>query len=322
MRLPSPRAISLSVGLAVLLYLGMMIWGGWQDVWAAARKAGFGVIGLMLVLSLLNYGLRFLRWHGYLMLLGHSPSWRDDLHIYVAGFALTTTPGKAGEMARSLWLKSHGVPMRASVAAFFAERFQDIFAVALLCCVGLAVYPAGTPLIIGCLVAITLALLVLARPQWLRRLHIWAESGTGRLARFAAGMSVMVLEFRRCFSPLPFLGGLLIGLVGWCAEAAAFGILLSALGADVPATTAAFIYAFAMLAGAVSFLPGGLGGAEAAMLAILEIVGVGHATAVAATLLLRLTTLWFAVGLGIVAVSTLDAAPRHAGRDVLDRQAD
>jgi uncharacterized protein (TIRG00374 family) len=90
----------------------------------------------------------------------------------------------------------------------------------------------------------------------------------------------------------------------------------------VPATTAAFIYAFAMLAGAVSFLPGGLGGAEAAMLAILEIVGVGHATAVAATLLLRLTTLWFAVGLGIVAVSTLDAAPRHAGRDVLDRQAD
>jgi uncharacterized protein (TIRG00374 family) len=312
MKVPSPRAISVSVGLAVALYLGLTIWAGWRDVWAAALKAGSGVIGLLLAMSLVSYGLRFARWHAYLRLLGHSVRWRDSLHIYLAGFALTTTPGKAGEMARSIWLRTHGVPVRTSVAAFFAERVQDVLAVLVLCCAGLTIYPAGRPLIVGCLIVMVAIVAVLAHPRWLDRLHAEAQRRSGHVARLAGGVMAMVLEFRRCFSPLPFAYGLLVGLAGWSAEAAAFGALLSALGVDLAQATSAFIYAFAMLAGAASFLPGGLGGAEAAMLAVLELVGVPSATAVAATVLLRLGTLWFAVGLGLVAVATLRTSPPHA----------
>jgi hypothetical protein len=50
------------------------------------------------------------------------------LLYYLAGFALTTTPGKAGETVRSLYLKSHGVSYTHSLAAFFAERLMDLFA--------------------------------------------------------------------------------------------------------------------------------------------------------------------------------------------------
>ncbi len=51
---------------------------------------------------------------------------------------------------------------------------------------------------------------------------------------------------------------------------------------------------------ALSFMPGGLGGAEAVMVALLMWKGVPSADAIAATVLIRLTTLWFAVGIGAV----------------------
>ena len=76
--------------------------------------------------------------------------------------------------------------------------------------------------------------------------------------------------------------------------------MLVALDHPLPMSTAVFIYAFAMLVGALSFLPGGLGGSEAAMIALLSLNGFPEASAVTATLICRLATLWFAVGLGAI----------------------
>jgi len=57
-----------------------------------------------------------------------------------------------------------------------------------------------------------------------------------------------------------------------------------------------------MLVGALSFLPGGLGGAEATMVALLILNHVDQPQSVAATILIRLATLWFAVVLGVIAL--------------------
>ena len=77
-----------------------------------------------------------------------------------------------------------------------------------------------------------------------------------------------------------------------------FHWVLQWMGADVPMAFAVFVYALAMLAGAISFMPGGLGGAEAVMVALLMWKGMSGADAVAATVLIRLATLWFAVAIG------------------------
>jgi uncharacterized protein (TIRG00374 family) len=63
---------------------------------------------------------------------------------------------------------------------------------------------------------------------------------------------------------------------------------------------ALFVFALATLIGGASFLPGGLGGFEATMVALLVTKDIPIATAVAATLLVRFTTLWFGIALGIV----------------------
>jgi uncharacterized protein (TIRG00374 family) len=62
-----------------------------------------------------------------------------------------------------------------------------------------------------------------------------------------------------------------------------------------------FILAFSTVVGAASALPGGIGAAEVSIAGMLTLLaGITPAAASAATLLIRLATLWFGVLLGLV----------------------
>jgi uncharacterized protein (TIRG00374 family) len=114
-----------------------------------------------------------------------------------------------------------------------------------------------------------------------------------------------------------------LSVVAWSAEALAFHWILNWMGADIELTFAVFVYALAMLAGAISFMPGGLGGAEAVMVGLLVWKGMSSADAIAATVLIRLATLWFAVAIGAVMLlqlksgNAVDQQPR-AEQSALD----
>src|SRR5262249_28032523 len=75
-------------------------------------------------------------------------------------------------------------------------------------------------------------------------------------------------------------------------------------GARIGLQGATFVYAATTVAGALSFLPGGLGMTEAGMLALLLRLGSGidRGTAAAATFVTRAATLWFAGALGLPAL--------------------
>jgi uncharacterized protein (TIRG00374 family) len=75
---------------------------------------------------------------------------------------------------------------------------------------------------------------------------------------------------------------------------------------DINPILATGIYAMSIVIGAASFMPGGLGGTEAAMLIFLINLGVSQEVALAATLICRFATLWFAVILGALAMIGLD----------------
>ena len=289
-----------SVALAALGYLGLSLWAGWRAVLAAVVAAGPSTLLALLALSLANFLLRFLRWGRYLALLDAPVPWRINLGVYFAGFALTTSPGRVGEMLRSLLLKPHGVPLTASVAAFFAERASDLLSVLLIAALGLWAYAPSRP-VVGLALAAVIAVLLLT--QWttlIAAIDRWAAARPQRWVRLVAQACEVVLHFRRCFSVPALAMGVACGCLAWFAHGLGFWWLLGALGQPLPLTTAVFIYAFAMLIGGISFMPGGLGSSEAVMVALLVLNGFPEAAAVSATLICRLTTLWFAVGVGAI----------------------
>jgi len=293
---------------AALAYAGFTLWSGAEEAVAAARRLGLGGGALVLSLSLLNYALRLSRWQGYLVRLGYPVPVRANLRYFLASFAFTATPGKLGEAVRSLYLKPHGVPYPESLSALFVERLLDLAATLLFAAVGVLYFGRYAPFVAVPVGGVVLILLLLGNARlraWLRAL--WAGRGAGVLDALGAA-SVLSRGW-------PLALGLALSLLGWGAEALAFHLTLHLIGLELPFAASLGIYGLAITVGALSFLPGGLGGTEAVMILLLTLSGVSAADAGAATILLRLATLWFAVLLGVGVALSLGRRGAPARRD-------
>jgi uncharacterized protein (TIRG00374 family) len=263
---------------------------------------------LAALLSLLNYVLRIVRWRAYLTQLGHPLPRRFAALTYIAGFAYTLSPGKVGEMARARYYLPLRVPLSDVAAAFFTERLLDTVCVVVLASLLLTAWASYQ----GPVIAVTaIALLALASfvvlpwsaiahslNKWGRLPHI--------LQRGLQGLVATLSSVRPLLRPRPLIMGVTLGLAAWALE----GLGLDLLGSMVPAVhlgamKAIGIYGVALLIGALSFLPGGLGSTEAVMTTLLAANGYAIAEAVLVTLACRLVTLWFAVCLGWLAVLVL-----------------
>jgi uncharacterized protein (TIRG00374 family) len=200
-------------------------------------------------------------------------------------------------------LKRWGVGYADSIAAFFSERLSDLLAIVILALFGLSLYPEARPLIyLGAALALVL-LAALASRRLLLRLKIIIRRYVGRGRKILGHMFDVLLKAQRCQQPTLLLLTTALSVVGWLAEALAFYLILLWIGADVPFAFAAFVFSISMLAGALSFTPGGLGSTEGVMAALLLMNGIESADAIGATVLIRVTTLWFAVAIGIVSAS-------------------
>ena len=299
------------MGLAALLYLGVVLFADREAVWAAWWRISGSVLAAIFALSLLNYLLRFWRWQRYIAAFGHVLPWRRHLLYYLAGFTLTVTPGKAGEAVRSLYLHQYGVSYAQSLAALFVERLLDVLAMSLLALLILLPRPDYAWLVI-------LAWVLTAPLGWLMT-RAWLPDklcvlGQGhryghqfdRLARLLDSAATLL-------RPGYLLFGISLGVLSWGLEGLSLYLIADNLGVGISLATGVGVYAIAVLAGALSFLPGGLGGTEAVMGVLLIAFGADSATAVAMTLLCRIATLWFAVALGGLAVGVLSIRTGRPG---------
>lgn len=297
------RIVILTVLMSIIGYFLFTLWGGWENVVNAIQQVG--VLGILtaLALSLFNLGMRFLRWQYFLRVLGYPIPWQSSLRIYIAGFALTTTPGKTGEALRGVFLKDHGVPFRKTFGAFLSERTSDLLAVSILASTGLWIYPKMRPILL--LVAVMLGFLFFAihRDSWIRRLEkIFKKIAPKKFIPTIDFFLETIFSFRICFTAKVLSTTLIFGLLAWSAEALALLFILHLLGQDISMISALFTYGFSLVIGGITLLPGGLGGAELTMLQLLIHQHIPSALAVAATLVIRLTSLWFSVFLGILAL--------------------
>lgn len=287
--------------LAIGVYAAIAFWSDARRFAAALAGVGPAVAAALLALSLANYALRAARWRLFLARLGHAVPASAAMLNYASGFALTTTPGKAGEAIRSLQLRrNHGVPVTDSLAAFFAERFSDVMALALLAALALSRVPHGAWAAAAIAATVAIALWVAACDA--RSLALGRMVGAWLPHRYAAPVTALVGQAGRLTRGWALAIGLAISVGAWLAEGYALHLIAAAMGAGLDAPSAIGIYAAALLGGALFFLPGGLGSTEALMFLLLSQSGMDAATAGAATVLSRVTTLWFAVALGWIAL--------------------
>lgn len=119
-----------------------------------------------------------------------------------------------------------------------------------------------------------------------------------RKPRAFVAMKRMVHNMTNLVSPKVFTSTVFFSILGWGASVYAFHAVLLHMGGDISFLQAMFVFSFATILGGATMAPGGLGGTEASMVLLLIALGVDKETALAATLVIRTTTLWFGVFVG------------------------
>lgn len=308
--------LGVAAGLAV--YVGFSIWADVGRVGAALARFAWWTAGAGVALAAANYLLRFLRWQYYLRVLGLVVPVGESLLVFLAGFSLTVTPGKLGEAIKAFLLRSsRGIPAARTAPIVIAERLTDLIALLLLAGAGAFTFDVDRRfLVVGAVLVVAAIAAVTVDPVVQPLLRLLAR--VPGIRRFAPRLAVAHESTAALLRPAPLAVALLLSVTSWALECVAFWLIVGGFpGANLAFDAATFIYAAMTVAGALSFLPGGLGVTEAGMLGLLGRLATGtdRGIATAATFVTRVVTLWFAVAVGVVALA-LFARRKHIDADL------
>jgi len=311
--------------LAVVLYGVAALYNGVGKIAESLHHFAFWTFAAACGLAFLNYVLRFLKWEYYLAVLDIRGIPKSESFLtFLSGFVLTVTPGKVGEVFKSLILfRLRAVPIQRTAPIIVAERVTDLLGVIVLITIGSVSFEGGA-IWACCGAVLVLSLLVfVARPALSRRALDLLPRLPGGLGRVAGRVVPKVEEaldnVRVLTTPGRLVLPTLLSIAAWACECFGLWVILGGFGEKVPSIAfTAFVYATATLAGALIPVPGGLGVTDGLIKEQLaRLGGVAEGTAFAAMLLVRFATLWFAVAVGFVALGVLRAIrPWLAADDV------
>lgn len=265
------------------------------------------VLPVVIVGTIIACGLRAMRWLWLLSLRGHVVPTVEGLLGYLTGLAFTATPGKVGELVRVRYFGRLGVPHEQTIACFVFERVLDLlvllsFASLLLGeKVGLSVATGFVAIILS--VVISIAWFPGLRRRIQRTLR---ASGLRRMARIFRIAFRGIEQTRQFLPPARLAPALLLGVLAWGVQCMGYALALLQLSIALPFSTLFAVSPAAMLVGAASMLPGGVGTTEGATVALLLKFGTAVDTAVVGAIGIRLGSIWFSTIIGFMAVLYLE----------------
>lgn len=310
------RKIIVAALFGGLVFAGLALYGDVSKLREAASEFSGASVLLGFALALGNYVIRVARWQYYLHCIDVSVPLGESATVFLSGFVMSVTPGKVGEVFKSLLLyEARGVSIARTAPIVIAERLTDLIALVMLTALGSLAFEHGVLVASAGAVLVSGMVLVFAyRPlgEFILRFGERIRPTAKIMHKLHEAYESLLTMLR----PAPLFFGTALAFVAWALECAAlYAIVHGFPGLSMSWDGATFAYAASTIVGALAMLPGGLGVTEAGMTGLLQTLGGPAMTvevATAATILVRLATLWFAVAIGLVALGVFRLHQRRA----------
>ena len=227
---------------------------------------------------------------------------------------MAITPGKVGELLKSYLLRrATGAAISRTSPIIVAERLTDGIAMLALATTGLILYRFGWQILLLLFVLGILGI-ALVQNRTLVLACLSKLEGVPKLTRIMLAIRAFYESSYTLLQWRPLLLAIGIGIISWSGECVALYFVYAGLGITAGIDLfikAVFILAVSSLVGSASGLPGGLGTADGSMIGLTRVLISPSATVGgAATLLIRLCTLWFGLAIGVAAVLGFRAVQR------------
>ena len=300
----SKRNIVVFVVLGIVVFSLLVFLGDYKQIIKSISKFDFAIIPLLVLCTLMNMIIRFVKWEYFLRYLGIRVSLTHSSSIFISGFTMAITPAKIGEVLKSYLLKqSDRIDMSKSIMIVVAERVTDVIGLLLLSLLGIFSlfirrywYGLVVIFILLCL------LLFLLRSK---RAFLWFRSVLLRLPllkNYAANLGEVYNSSEKLLTFKPLTIASMLSVVSWFFECLALFLLVNSFGYKISIFEATFVFSFSSIFGSILVLPGGLGAAEASLMALLIALGIPKSISALSTIIIRVCTLWFGIFIGVISL--------------------
>lgn len=264
----------------------------------------FEYIPLIMIIIFSSWFVLFLRWVLVLKNYHIEIPFKDNLLIFFTGYAFAISPGKSGELIKSVLLKEKfGIKRSITVPLVVAERFYDIVGALIVSFFGMIFLGFDfLPIVIGAATILSLAY-VLIYSQSVFNSILKIVSKISFLNKFIEPFKDSRIILKKSTKGNMAIFSILLTVVYRLIESV--GVLLVLLAFDIDilhylALTA--IYATSIILGNVSLIPGGVGITEGSLTGLFSLQGIELSIAIVLSISIRFFTLWYAVIVGFISM--------------------
>ncbi len=258
---------------------------------------------IILIFVVISWIPLFFRWRLLCKNLGLNIPFRVDFLVYVAGFALSITPAKVGELLRTQILRDKsGIQRTQTTPLIFIEKFYDLLGAVIASSIGILYFPQiGIIVLAGLILSIIIFILFSSKITFDKSIIILSKFKFTK--KFIEPLSKSHEILKASTRAKIFTPAIILSALYWFTISFAVLYVLKALSIDsLGFTEIASTYASSLFLGALSFLPGGLGITEGSFTGLLNLQGISLSMAIVIVIIVRLFTLWFSVVIGFIAL--------------------
>ena len=300
------KKIIIVIIAAIAIYSIFLFFSDTQMVYEKLQSFELKFIPVILIMIILGWLILFIRWNFLLKNQSIKIPIKDNFLIYIAGFSLSISPLKSGELLKAELLKNKfDVKRTTTIPIVLMERFYDIIGTVFVATIigGLILGTTFLPIIL-LVSAITIIVFFIIYTKSVFNFLISKFSKIKFLKRFIEPLGNSQEVLRRSSTPKLILISTAL-TVGWrFVEGIGIYFILLGFGINlIEYLEIISIYSTSIIIGAVSMSPAGLGITEMSLGGLLSLLGIELSFALTLAIVIRIFTLWFGVIVGFVSLN-------------------
>ena len=295
------RNFLLVVVSMIVLYIVFLIVSDFNVIREKIFDFKTDYLPIILLLAPLSWVIVFFRWHFLLKNSNIIIPKKENFKIYMAGFAMSVTPGKVGELIKSQFLKSkYGVSRKNTLPIIISEYFYHMVGVLVVSIIGVYYFEFSLYIIILTSALIITTLTIISSETFFKK-FVNLISKRNFLKKYVSPISDSHIILKKSTRGKIFIISSGLSIAFWLTEVLiVYFVFLSFDILNFEFFKIAAIYTTSLILGMLSFLPMGIGVVEGSLAGFLNYEGIDISIALTLVILIRIFTRWYGVIVGLI----------------------
>lgn len=292
----------LFIFVALIFYLGIISFSNFEKFANNIFQFKFEFLYVIISLSFLTLIIKGFRQQIILKKLGISISAKNNLLLYFAGLSMLVTPGGAGQIVKSYFLKNRfGVQISKSLPLVFVERYNDLIALITMITFTLILIQNYEILMLVLIIWIMVILCYssLRSKTLFQKIQLLINK-LPLLKKRTSAISECYDGLHSSTSGSFIIKTWLLSMIAWIVDAISAYYVFVGFSQNLDFIYTTFVMYTSLFLGFITFLPSGLGVTELSVMGLLTSKGIEISVATSIIILIRLTSIWFSTAIGVV----------------------